>query len=456
MTFQCRAIGILMSICLVSIFVDSTIAEDWTRFRGANAAGMSTKAAPVEWSPKKNIKWNVELPGAGVSCPIVIGDKVVVTCYSGYGIERRKPGDIKDLKRHVVCLERESGKILWNRTIKNEAEEDRYSGMGVPEHGYASNTPVSDGKAIYAFLGKSGMYAYDLDGKELWHTSLGTESDDRRWGSASSPILHKDMVIVPAICEAGALVALKKEDGSEVWKQEAGGLRGSWSTPLITKVDDERSDLVMGVSNEVWGLNPDNGKLRWFLPVEGSSFFTSMMEKEGVIYGAIGGRRGGGSFAVKAGGDDDVSKTHKVWDSPDQSSYASPVVHNDMMFFVSGGVVNAIDAKTGERVKRARLKAPAAESEASDEDNEGGRTRRRRGGGRSSDYSSPVIAGDNMYYVKRNGEMHIISTDKELKQIAVNFVTKESEEFSATPAISDGQIFIRSNKRLYCVEEAKK
>ena len=446
-----------MAVICLTLLVSSVSAEDWTRFRGESAAGFSKKAAPTKWGPKENVKWSAELPGAGVSCPIIVGDKVVLTCYSGYGLDRREPGEIDDLKRHIVCVDRNTGKILWNRTISNESREDRYSGMGVPEHGYASHTPVTDGKAIYAFLGKSGVYAYDLEGKQLWHTSVGTNSDDRRWGSASSPILYKDLLIVPAICESGALIALNKKDGAEVWKQDAGGLRGTWSTPLIVKVDEKRSDLVMGVPYEVWGLNPSNGKLRWYLPVEGRSFYTSVMEKDGVIYGAIGGRDGGGSFAVKVGADDDATKTHRVWEGPDQSSYASPVVHNDLMFFVSNGMANAIDAKTGERVKRVRLKAPARSTGDSNDSGDTEAPRRtRRGGGRTSDYSSPVIANDKMYYIKRNGEMYILSTDKELKQIAVNTVTEKTEEFSATPAISDGQIFIRSNKRLYCVEESKK
>ena len=123
-----------------------------------------------------------------------------------------------------------------------------------------------------------------------------------------------------------------------------------------------------------------------------------------------------------------------------------PLIHDGLMFFVNNGIGNAIDAKTGERVKQLRLQpAPNA-------DDSGGARQRRRG--RSLDYSSPVIAGDNVYYVKRNGEMYVLSADKELKQIAVNRVTKDSEEFSATPAISNGQIFVRSNKRLYCIEDS--
>ncbi len=429
-------------------------AEDWTRFRGSEGTGVSSKAAPVKWSPTENLKWSVELPGAGVSCPIVVGDKVFVTCYSGYGLDKRNPGKLEDLKRHVVCVERSTGKTLWERTIDAPTPEDSYTGAGVPEHGYASHTPVSDGKSVFAFLGKAGVYAYDLDGKQLWNAEVGKESDDREWGSASSPILHDNLVIVPAIAESSSLIALDKETGKEVWKQQSDLLGGSWSTPLIVKVDDNSSDLVIGVPGEIWGLNPNNGKLRWFYPVAGSSFYTSVSAKDGVVYGSVGGRGGGGSFAVKAGGKGDVSKSHEVWQNSEQSSYATPVIHNDQMFIASRGIATAINADSGERGVRTRLEAT---NNGNDESAlpETGNAQRGRGGS-GGDYSSPVVADDKLYYIKRNGEMYVMTTDKEFKQVAVNRVTEDAEEFSATPAISNGQIFFRSNKKLYCVEEDKK
>ena len=421
-------------------------AEDWTRFRGTSATGVSDKAAPVNWSPTKNIKWSTELPGAGVSCPILVADKVFVTCYSGYGLERSKPGNLEDLKRHLVCVNRSTGKIAWERTVDAPTPEDKYSGMGVPEHGYASHTPVTDGKAIYAFLGKSGVHAYDLEGEKLWTAEVGQGSDDRRWGSASSPILYDNLVVVPAISESGSIIALDKKTGKEVWKQSAGGLKNSWSTPLIVKVDDERSELVIGVPYEVWGLNPKNGKMRWYFPIEGSSFYTSLSARDGIIYGSVGGRGGGGSFAIKAGGKGDVSESHKVWTGGDQSTYATPVVHDGKMFIASRGIATAIDIKNGEQIKRVRL-----ESKKSDDSESAAPAPRRRGPG-GGDYSSPVVAKDKMYYIKRSGEMFVMSTGDEFEQIAVNRVTAEAEEFSASPAISEGQIFIRSSKTLYCIE----
>ncbi len=432
----------IASIVFVGCLALSLQAEDWMRFRGTDGSGVCAKAAPTKWSPKENLKWSTELPGAGVSCPIVVGDKVFLTCYSGYGLDRRAPGELKDLKRHVVCVDRDGGKRIWEKTIDAVLPEDTYTGMGVPEHGYASHTPVTDGKSIFVFLGKCGVYAYDLAGKQLWHTNVGTESDERRWGSASSPIVHQDLVIVPAIAESGAIVALNKKTGEEVWRQTAEGFRGSWSTPLMVKVNDRRSDLVMGVPYEVWGLNPTNGKLRWFLPIEGRSFYTSVSADNGVAYGSIGGRDGGCSFAVKAGGKGDVTETHEIWKGGDQSSYATPVIYKDRMFIASRGVATVIDAKTGDRIKRVRLDEKSQSS--------GGQNGSRRGF--RGDYSSPVVADGKLYYIKRNGNMFVLSADEDLETIAVNRVTDASEEFSATPAISNGQIFIRSNKRLYCVE----
>ncbi|MEM9411814.1 MAG: PQQ-binding-like beta-propeller repeat protein [Planctomycetota bacterium] len=444
---------LMAGLAILLIQLKLSVAEDWTRFRGSMGTGVSKQSAPTKWSPEKNVKWKAELPGAGVSCPIIVGDKIFLTCYSGYGIDRRDPGEIEDLQRHVVCVNRNDGSLVWEKKIKAVTPEDRYSGMGVPEHGYASHTPVTDGESLFVFLGKSGVHAFDFEGTELWQAEVGTGSDDRRWGSASSPILFENLVIVPAIAESGALIALDKKTGKEVWKQAADGLRNSWSTPLMVKVDGERSDLVIGVPYEVWGLNPKNGKLRWYFPIDGSSFYTSVSAKDGIVYGSIGGRSGGCSFAVKAGGKGDVTETHKVWMTGDQSSYATPVIHEEKMFIASRGIATLLDAKNGERIIRSRLEKPSANQSESQAERSSGRGRRR--GGFGGDYASPVLAEDKFYYIKRNGDMYVMSANKEMETLAVNRVTEDSEEFSATPAIVDGQIFIRSNKHLYCVESTK-
>ncbi len=290
-------------VCAVGAGTLSTARADWTRFRGPNGSGVAADkdATPTTWSDKENLKWKIALPGAGVSCPIVVGDKVFVTCYSGYGVNREDIGKEKDLKRHLVCIDRATGKTVWEKVVPSTAAEDPYQGMGVPQHGYASHTPTSDGKNVYVFFGKSGVLAFDMAGNQLWQASVGTKSDDREWGSSSSPILYEDLLIVPAGAESRMIVGLDKYTGKEVWKTDATDTLGSvWGTPALAKVG-ENTELVIGAPSEIWGLNPKNGKLRWYCPYVDSDQFSSSVVVDGDTVFAVEGR-GGGSVAVKAGG----------------------------------------------------------------------------------------------------------------------------------------------------------
>ena len=265
-TSSTLAVLFALSLWGASSEMNSVQGSDWDRFRGPNGTGISpdTDPLPATFSETENLQWKVALPGAGVSCPIVVGDKVFVTCYSGYGLDRQNPGEIESLKRHLVCIDRASGKTLWEKTVDAVQPEDRFSGAGVPEHGYASHTPTSDGTNVYVFFGKSGVFAYDLDGKELWHTNVGKESDDRQWGSSSSPILTGNVIVVAAGPEARAIVGLDKTTGKELWRADSDGLGNVWGTPVLAKIDEERTDVVIGAPNEIWGLNPATGKLKWY------------------------------------------------------------------------------------------------------------------------------------------------------------------------------------------------
>lgn len=423
-------------------------AADWPRFRGPNGSGIAEDSnPPVEWSPDKNLKWKTELPGAGVSCPIIVGERVFLTCYSGYGLDRRDPGNMDDLKRHVVCLNKNTGEIMWSKTIDAVLPEDPYSGPGVPEHGYASHTPVSDGERLYVFLGKTGAFAFDFEGNQLWHTSLGTETDPHRWGSSSSPILAGDVVVVPAGPESRAIVGLNKETGEQVWKAEGEGLGNVWGTPVLSKVDDDRTDIVIGAPFEIWGLNPETGKLRWYSEVMDTDSFSSSVVQSGDLFIAIEGR-GGGSVAVKGGGKGDVTESNRLWLGRDNNRFATPVAHDGKVYFVNSGVANCIDAKTGESIYRERL--PGGSQSAQTDEGGGGFGGRGRGG-RSSDYASPVMADDRIYYQRRNGDLHVYKAGADFEHLSVNRVTNDEEDFSATPAIADNALFVRSNKALYCV-----
>ena len=449
MSLAHRGISFVLLLALICT-TTSINAADWARFRGPNGSGVSSDKAsvPTTWNESENVKWKIALPGPGSSSPIIVGDNVFVTCWSGYGVDRGNPGNQEDLLRHLICLDRATGKTLWSKTIKPVLPEDRYGGM-FAEHGYASHTPVSDGENVYVYFGKSGALAFDMEGNQLWQTKIGTESDPRGWGSASSPILYKNLVIITASAESEAVVGLDKATGKEVWRQEAGGLNSTWGTPVLVKVDDERSDLVLGVPYEFWGFNPDNGKLRWYCEVmETDSYCSSVVTENGIVYGIEG--RGGGSIAVKAGGKGDITEANVVWSGRDSNRIGTPIVHDGRIYFFSSGVANCIEAATGKKIFQGRLEGESSAS-ASSGGNRGGGRGRRGGGGFGGDYASAVIADGKIFFPSRSGNVYVLKAGDKFEQLATNRVTADSEDFSATPAISDGQLFLRSSKHLYCI-----
>jgi hypothetical protein len=479
--------------CLLGLVLSSLSecpAGDWSRFRGPNGSGVSPDTGvPLQWSETENLKWKTELPGRGVSCPIVVGDRVFVTCYSGYGMPGDSPGEMSDLKRHLVCVDRRTGEVAWTATVPAALPEDPYSPPGVTAHGYASHTPVSDGERIYAFFGKSGLYAYDLSGKELWHSAVGAESGPQRWGSAASPVVYEDLVIVNASDEGEAMVAYDRMTGEEKWRAEASGLSGSWSTPILVD-SDTGTELIVAVPREIWAFDPERGKLKWYSKGnDDDTLCHSVVSADGVVY-SIGGR-GGDSIAVKAGGKGDVSKTHTVWEGRAQGRFGSPVLHEGYLYSVSGGVASCYNAQTGERVFQARLASgePVADDQLAGGrpgggfggrpgDGPGGPGRGpggpgggpggpggpgggpgggrggfggRGGGMRGQDYASPVLADGRIYCTTKAGTFYVIAAKPEFELLATNSLTSDASGFDATPAISDGDLFIRSHTHLYCI-----
>ena len=282
------------------------------------------------------------------------------------------------------------------------------------------------------------------------------ETSFGRPSSGTSPILYKDLLIVTATAESEALVGLDKKTGKEVWRQESSGFNATWGTPVLVKGSEDETDLVLGVPYEIWGMNPENGKLRWYCEaMDTDTYCSSVITENGVVYGIEG--RGGGSIAVKAGGKGDVTKTNILWTGRDANRIETPVMYQGRIYFFSRGIVNCIDAKTGERIFRGRLDsgdsvATDDRDEEADGNRSGGRSGRGGGGGfRGSDYSSPVIADGKVYFTSRSGETYVIKASDQLEQISVNRLTNDNEDFSASPAISNGDLFIRSDKHLYCV-----
>ena len=449
-------LGLSIGAALSPFAVGET--SQWDRFRGPNGSGVSLDASPTPttWSPGEHIRWKIDLPGPGSSSPIIVGDKLFITCWSGYGTAESGSAGMSELKRHLLCIDRDSGKAIWDKSVPAVLPEDNYQGM-FAEHGYASHTPTSDGERVYAFFGKTGVVAFDMQGNEVWRKEVGDGLDDRRWGSSSSPVLYKDKLFVMASAESRSLIALDTKTGSEKWKQPADGFRSTWGTPILVKVDEQRTDLVIGVPYELWGFDTETGELRWFYPnLETDSFCSSVVADELAIYAVEG--RSGGSIAIKIGGKDDVSKTNVLWSGRDRGRIATPVLYQDRLYFFSGGIANCVDAKTGKQVYQARLVKNLGTASPPDGGNdpngERGENRRRGGGGGpgGQDYASPIVAGGMIYYQGRTGDVYVVEPGDELKQIAINRVSADTEEdFSATPAVAGGKLFIRSSKRLYCI-----
>jgi outer membrane protein assembly factor BamB len=307
------------------------------------------------------------------------------------------------------------------------------------EHGYSSSTPVTDGERVYVFFGKTGALAFDLDGKQLWKVNLGKQSSNRRWGSGASPVLYKDWVIVNAAEESRSVRVLDKLTGKEIWKAEANSLELCFSTPMLVDCGGGRTDLALALPGEVWGINPDTGKLRWFAEtgIDGN-VSPSVVAADGVVY-VTGGFPRQGSAAVRAGGKGDVTKTNILWSSQNASYVPSPVVYNGHLYVVSDqGFATCMNAKTGNLVYKERL--PGASS---------------TGRGGKPFYASPVLVNGHLYAVSRRNGTFVIEAKPEFKLVAQNKLAGDDTDFNATPAVVDRQLFLRSNRALYCIETVK-
>ncbi len=422
--------GAISAALLFTHIVDAQ-AGDWTQFRGPNASGISPDAKPpTTWSESQNMKWTTTLPGEGTSSPILVGGKIFLTCWKNGVAGGNAPG----LQRQLVCVDRATGKLLWSKSVEGEAQVDRYDGF-LQEHGYASHTPVSDGERVYVYFGKGGALAFDLEGKELWRTGLGTESNGKNWGSASSPILHKDTVIINASEESHAVYALDQKTGKQVWKADGGALSYVFGTPVISE-HAGRTDLLLSLPNELWALNPDTGKLRWFadtgLP---GNIVPSVVLGDGVAF-AFGGFPRIGALAVKLGGKGDVTKSNVVWTSNNSTYVPTPVLHEGRLYFASdAGFATCLDAKTGALIFKERLPGASA-----------------TGRGGKPFYASAVLANGHVYAVSRRNGVFVFAAQPEFKLVAQNKLAGDDTDFNATPALAGRQLFLRSNRNLYCIE----
>lgn len=391
----------------------------WLQFRGPGGMGISSeKGFPTSWNQTENVVWKIGLPGPG-SSPIVVGDRIYLAYHSGFNVPGER-GNPQNLKRHAVCLNRADGSIVWSKEVESKLpEQERIR----ENHGYASNTPACDGERIYFFFGKTGVIAFDLDGRQLWQAEVGAGLND--WGSAASPILHGELLIVNASVESSALVALERKTGKEVWRTS--GIRESWNTPILVKTKDGKIELVVAIFGKVLGFDPDTGKQLWSCATDiGWYMVPCLVADEGVVY-CVGGRSGGG-LAVRTGGRGDITRSHRLWTIRKGSNVTSPIFHQGHLYWMHDGlgIAYCAETKTGRIVYEERI--PRA----------------------GEVYASAVLAGGNLYYITRDGRTLVVAAGPEFKLLATNDL-RDRSTFNASPALAAGRIYIRSERFLYCI-----
>jgi outer membrane protein assembly factor BamB len=412
-TSQARGTGAVVALSLT----------DWPRFRGPTGIGSSPATElPMSWSQNESILWKTPLPGAGASSPVIFGDHIYLTAYTGYLVPGEAEGSLDKLERHLLCLDRETGMISWQKSVKAKLPEEER----VRDHGYAANTPAADADAVYVFFGKSGVIAFDHDGEHLWQADVGSGTSG--WGTAASPVLYGDLVIINASVEGQSLVALDRRTGEEVWR--AGGINEAWNTPLVVTTDAGAEELVVAIHGKVLGFEPSSGERLWSCDTDITWYMVpSPVAADGVVY-YLGGRSGTAVLAVRTGGRGDVTRTHRLWTSNKGSNVTSPVYHDGYLYWTheQSGIAYCARAEDGELIYEERLE---------------------RGG---QFYASSLVADGRVYHLNRQGKMFVLAARPEFEQLSVNDLS-DGSQFNATPALTGNRLLLRSDRFLYCIGE---
>jgi len=432
----------LFVVCLSSAVLS---ADDWPQWRGPGASGVAPdRTLPTRWSATENIAWKAPIAGVGVSTPIVSGDRVFVTSQIGTGVRREgthprlvqggdaaaqgeralgagHPADAGKTFFVVEAFARAGGKRIWERRIEAE-------GTLTPvhdKHNLATPSPVSDGSLVFAWFGTGQIVALDREGAVVWQRHLGKEIApfDIQWGHGSSPTLYSDLLILlvdqPS---ASYLIALDKKTGKERWKADRGNGRSSYSTPLIVETST-RTEVIVNSSERIDAYDARTGEFLWYTGDANRFPIPSPVVHEGVIY-ASRGYRSGPYMAIKPGGRGDIPSTHVAWQVGTGAPYVSSLLYYEGAVYMANdvGVLTVIDAVTGQRIWQERVDGVFS--------------------------ASPVAGAGHVYFVSENGETIVLKAGRQPQVVARNAIGSRAV---ASPAISNGQIFIRTDDQLFCI-----
>jgi outer membrane protein assembly factor BamB len=437
-----------ISLCLV--LSTGLFAGDWPQWRGPAGNAVSDESGlPVRWSNSEHLRWKASLAGLGASSPVVWGDRVFVTSQEGIvpvaqGTQPLLSRDDADLARQekpigsrqpresdsngdvrliVEAFRVSDGTRLWYYSVRATGEFPALH----EKHNLATPTPLTDGTLVYAWFGNGQIVALDMGGHVVWSRHLGLEysSFNTPWGHGSSPALYRDMLIL--LCdhsESSYLLALDRTTGRERWKADRGKGRVSHSTPLIVK-GPERDELIVNSSERIDAYDPQNGELLWYAGSQRQTPIPSPVFHNGVIY-LSRGYRNSDFLAIRAGGRGEVTNTNVLWLASRGASYVPSILYYDGLLYVTNevGVVTCAEAETGKTVWRQRL------------------------GGIF--FASPVAGDGKVYMVSETGETYVLRAGRTADLLAKNEL---DERMLASPAISKGHLFLRSDGALFCIGE---
>lgn len=404
-----------------------TIAANWPQWRGPSADGISPeKNIPVEWGAEKNIAWKTPLAGLGTSTPIIWGDRIFLTSQIGDGPYEGRARDFenasvarrtgnRDKVRFVVqAFSRRDGHILWEYAF----DADGFMQPVHIKHNMASPSCVTDGELVYAWMGTGQLVALTPDGKEVWKRHLGKEYGpfEILWGHGSSPLIYKNSLILLCDHQGQAyLLSLDKKSGKQIWKVERGKDRRSYTTPFVIP-GPKGDELIINSSERIDVFDPVNGKPLWHAGGENRVPVPSPVFHNGVVY-TTRGYSSGPYMAITPEG-------RVLWEVKTGAPYVSSLLYYQGLLYMATemGIASCVDAADGKTLWKQRF------------------------GGVFS--ASPVGANGNVYLVNEAGETFVLQAGRELKVLHKNVL---AERTLASPAISNGQIFLRTDEHLVAI-----
>lgn len=420
-------------------------AQNWPMFRGPQASGVAdAQGALVEWDVKggKNIRWKTPIPGFANSSPVIWGNRIyVATADSATGVNTFQAGNaginsLADTSEHtwkLYALDSTSGAIVWEKEVHKGVPRTKRH----PKGSQAAASPVTDGRRVAVLFGTAGILAtYDVNGTQLWKKDLGTIDNGyvadpaQQWGHSASPILYENSVIIQADQQKGSYIAAYDiADGKELWKTIREDEISTWGTPLVVKGGS--GDELITNGTKVRGYDPKTGKIRWTLGPNSQVVIPTPIAGNGLVYVSGGYQPVRPIYAIRPGGSGDISlpagKTSNdniVWSVDRDGPYIpTPLLYRGVIYSLNNnGVLNTFDAMTGERLYRGRVGPGGAFS------------------------ASPIAADGRLYFANEDGQVYVVRAGKEYVQIAVN---EMAEPITATPAIADGLMVVRTVRAVY-------